>query len=184
MDFESHKPLETFAVGNNQPGAVELASRIADFLHVRRDLTRLIIGLESTSFYGVHIANYLSSCEALAPFHTLVYCLNPKAIRNYKCSFTDLGKNDFIDAFVIADFARANRITSSPWRGSQFLALQRLTRHRLHLAKVLTREKTYMLSNVFLKFSEFPLLDKDDKPFSNGFGATASSVLTDFLSTE
>ena len=184
LDFESQKPLQSFAVGNNQPGAVELANRLADFLRSRKDLTKLVVALESTSFYGIHVANYLSSCEVLASFHTAVYCLNPKAIKNYKKSFIDLGKNDYVDAFVIADFARANRITTKPWRGSQFLALQRLTRHRLHLAKSLTREKAYMLSNIFLKFSEFSLLDAEDQPFSNSFGATASSVLTDFLSME
>ena len=184
LDFESQKTLQSFAVGNNQPGAVELANRLADYLHSRKDLTKLVVALESTSFYGVHVANYLSSCEVLASFHTAVYCLNPKAIKNYKKSFIDLGKNDYVDAFVIADFARANRITTKPWRGSQFLALQRLTRHRLHLAKSLTREKAYMLSNIFLKFSEFSLLDAEDQPFSNSFGATASSVLTDFLSME
>ena len=184
LDFESQKPLQSFAVGNNQPGAVELANRLADYLRSRKDLTKLVVALESTSFYGIHVANYLSSCEVLASFHTAVYCLNPKAIKNYKKSFIDLGKNDYVDAFVIADFARANRITTKPWRGSQFLALQRLTRHRLHLAKALTREKAYMLSNIFLKFSEFSLLDAEDQPFSNSFGATASSVLTDFLSME
>ena len=184
LDFESQKTLQSFAVGNNQPGAVELANRLADYLHSRKDLTKLVVALESTSFYGKHVANYLSSCEVLASFHTAVYCLNPKAIKNYKKSFIDLGKNDYVDAFVIADFARANRITTKPWRGSQFLALQRLTRHRLHLAKSLTREKAYMLSNIFLKFSEFSLLDAEDQPFSNSFGATASSVLTDFLSME
>ena len=172
LDFESQKPLQTFTVTNNQPGAIELANRLADYLQCRKDLTGLVVGLESTSFYGIHIANYL------------VYCLNPKVIRNYKKSFVDLGKNDFVDAFVIADFARANRITAKPWRGSQFLALQRLTRHRLHLAKALTREKAYMLSNIFLKFSEFSLLEADKQPFSNTFGTTAASVLTDFLSTE
>lgn len=184
LDFESQKPLQTFTVTNNQPGATELADRLADYLQSRKDLTGLVVGLESTSFYGIHIANYLSSCETLAPFQTKVYCLNPKVIRNYKKSFVDLGKNDFVDAFVIADFARANRITTKPWRGSQFLALQRLTRHRLHLAKALTREKAYMLSNIFLKFSEFSLLEADKQPFSNNFGITAASVLTDFLSTE
>ena len=184
LDFESQKPLQNFAVGNNQPGAVELANRIATYLRSRKDLSQLVVALESTSFYGVHVANFLSSCEVLAPFHTAVYCLNPKAIRNYKKSFIDLGKNDYVDAFVIADFARANRITTKPWRGSQFLALQRLTRHRLHLAKSLTREKAYMLSNIFLKFSEFSLLNVEEQPFSNSFGVTASSVLTDFLSTE
>ena len=184
LDFESQKTIQSFAVGNNQPGAVELANRLADYLRSRKDLTKLVVALESTSFYGIHVANYLSSCEVLASFHTAVYCLNPKAIKNYKKSFIDLGKNDYVDAFVIADFARANRITTKPWRGSQFLALQRLTRHRLHLAKSLTREKAYMLSNIFLKFSEFSLLDAEDQPFSNSFGATASSVLTDFLSME
>lgn len=184
LDFESQKPLQRFAVGNNQPGAVLLAKRLAAYLRTRKDLSQLVVALESTSFYGIHVANYLSSCKILVPFHTLVYCLNPKTIKNYKKSFIDLGKNDYVDAFVIADFARANRIAIRPWRGSQFLALQRLTRHRLHLVKALTREKSYMLSNIFLKFSEFSLLDSQDQPFSNVFGATASSILTDFLSTE
>ena len=184
LDFESSTPLLSFSVANNQPGAVELAQKLAAFLRFHTDLKSLMIALESTSFYGIHIANYLSSCQLLMPFHTTVFCVNPKMIANYKKSFIDLGKNDYIDAFVIADFARVGRITIKPWRGSQFLALQRLTRHRLHLAKSLTREKTYMLSNIFLKFSEFSLLDVDEQPFSNGFGATASSVLTDFLSTE
>ena len=41
-----------------------------------------------------------------------------------------------------------------------------------------------MLSNIFLKFSEFTMLDTEEQPFSNEFGATASAVLTEFLSTE
>ncbi|MDY5330019.1 MAG: IS110 family transposase [Anaerovibrio sp.] len=110
--------------------------------------------------------------------------LNPKSIANYKKSYIGLSKNDYIDAFVIADFARVGRITTKPWRGCQYLALQRLTRHRLHLVKALTREKTYMLSNIFLKFSEFTMLDTEEQPFSNEFRATASAVLTEFLSTE
>jgi len=124
LDFESQKPLQRFKVTNNQPGAVELTQRLEAFLQSRQDLPRLVIALESTSFYGIHIANYLSSCEGLAPFHPMVYCLNPKAIRNYKKSFMDLGKNDSIDTFAITDFARANRITTQLWQGSQFLALQ------------------------------------------------------------
>ena len=86
MDFESEKPLQTFKVANNQPGAVELVLKLAEYLQSRKDLLRLLVALESTSFYGIHVANYLSTCEALAPFHTIVYCLNPKVIRNYKKS--------------------------------------------------------------------------------------------------
>ena len=184
MDFESTKPIASFAVPNNEPGAEEMAQKISEFITPESGLHRLVIGLESTSFYGVHIANYLSTCRILMPFHTEVYCLNPKSIANYKKSYIGLGKNDYIDAFIIADFARVGRITTKPWRGCQYLALQRLTRHRLHLVKALTREKTYMLSNIFLKFSEFTMLDTEEQPFSNEFGATASAVLTEFLSTE
>lgn len=170
LDFEQQKRLQ-FSVPNNQPGAVKMAEKLQQFFSVNRDVNQLVVALESTSFYGVHIANYLSSCETLMPFSTHVYCINPKLVANYKKSYVGLGKTDAIDAFIIADFARVGRITSAPWRGSQFLALQRLTRHRLHLARSLTREKTYMLSNIFLKFSEFSILDKDEQPFSNNYGA-------------
>ncbi|MCQ4833303.1 IS110 family transposase, partial [Hungatella sp. SL.1.14] len=98
--------------------------------------------------------------------------------------FNSLDKNDGIDSFVIADFARVGRINTQPWRGAQYLALHRLTRHRLHITECIAREKTYMLNNIFLKFSEFAMLDKDEHPFSNKYGATAEAVLTDYLSTE
>jgi len=116
------------------------------------------------------------------PYKPYVYCLNPKEVANYKDFFNALDKNDGIDPFVIADFARVGRIHTEPWRGSQYLALQRLTRHRLHIVEYLTREKAYMLSNVFPKFSEFALLNGEEHPFSNKYGATASSILTGFLS--
>ncbi len=67
---------------------------------------------------------------------------------------------------------------------SQYLALQRLTRHRLHLVETITREKNYMVSNIYLKFSELAVLDKNDKPFSNTYGVTSVAVLTEFLSLD
>ena len=139
-DFESTKPIASFTVPNNEPGTEEMVTRIYEYLTPKSGLDRLVIALESTSFYGVHIANYLSTCPRLMPFHTEVYCLNPKSIANYKKSYIGLSKNDYIDAFVIADFARVGRITTKPWRGCQYLALQRLTRHRLHLVKALSRD--------------------------------------------
>lgn len=95
-----------------------------------------------------------------------------------------MDKTDPLDAYIIADFARCGRISSKPWRGAQFLALQRLTRHRLHLIENITREKAYMVSNIYLKFSELAVLDKEDRPFSNTYGVTASAVLTEYLSLD
>jgi hypothetical protein len=77
-----------------------------------------------------------------------------------------------------------DEIRIQPWRGAQYLALQRLTRHRLHITQCIAREKTYLLNNIFLKFSEFAMLNKEEHPFSNKYGATAEAILTEYLSTE
>lgn len=180
LDFEQEYLIKMVSIPNAQSGAEQMEAMITDVLEKHTEFKPVIISLESTGFYGVHIANYLSTSDKLMPFNPYVYCLNPKEIANYKKSFVGLGKNDGIDSFVIADFA----IHTEPWRGSQYLALQRLTRHRLHITEYLVREKTYILSNIFLKFSEFALLDASDHPFSNKYGSTASGILTEYMSTE
>lgn len=180
LDFD-RKPLLSCVVSNNQPGADELAEHLLKVLSPG-GFKLVMIALESTSFYSTHIATYLSDHPQLKLFGVQVYCLNPKMIANYRKSFIGLNKTDPKDAYIIADFARVGRITQEPWRGSQFLALQRLTRHRLHIIECITREKTYMLSNMFLKFSELTIAE--ESAFSNNYGATAEAVLTEFLSLE
>ena len=182
LDFQGNKLLNLKAL-NNQPGAESILDSILDCLN-SNSLKYVVIALESTSFYSTHIANFLSSHEQLLFYKPLVYCLNPKSVANYRKSFVDMDKTDPLDAFIIADFARCGRITSQPWRGAQFLALQRLSRHRLHLVECITREKAYMVSNIYLKFSELAVLDKDEQPFSNTYGATSAAVLTEFLSLD
>lgn len=102
-------------VQNTQEGAALLESMIVDVLKVNHQFKYVVIAMESTGFYGVHLANYLSASDLLAPFSVRVYCLNPKEVKNYKKSFNDIGKNDGIDSFVIADFARVGRISIKPW---------------------------------------------------------------------
>ena len=182
LDFQSNKLLQ-FSVPNNQPGAEEFVTKLISILEGSRFKT-VVLALESTSFYGIHIANFLSSSSLLMPYNPYVYCLNPKMIANYRKSFIGLSKTDPLDAFVIADFARVGRINIEPWHGSQYLALQRLTRHRLHLVECITREKTYMVSNIFLKFSELSILKDEAHPFTSNHTATASAILTELLSLE
>ncbi len=182
LDFNGNKLLNLKAL-NNQPGAESILDNILGCLD-SNSLEYAVIALESTSFYSTHIANFLASNEVLLAYKPLVYCLNPKTVSNYRKSFVDMDKTDPLDAYIIADFARCGRITSEPWRGAQFLALQRLTRHRLHLIECVTREKTYMISNIYLKFSELAVLDKQERPFSNTYGVTSAAVLTDFLSLD
>lgn len=182
MDFHSDL-LFKLNVSNNNLGAESLKAKLLETI-IDKQFETTVIALESTSFYGIHIANFLSSDKDLLPYHIYVYCLNPKMISNYKKSFVGLGKTDPIDAYVIADFARVGRIATKPWKGSQYLALQRLTRHRLHLVECISREKTYMVSNIFLKFSELAVLKGDEHPFSSNHTATAEAILTEMLSLE
>lgn len=184
INFDQEYLIKWKAFPNTQTGTEDLAKEIVSVLSSHTELKYVIIAMESTSFYGVHTANYLSSCDLLLPFSVQVYCLNPKDVRNYKKSFTDLPKNDNVDSFVIADFARVGKIKIQPWRGSQYLALQRLTRHRMHIAECIAREKTYALNNIFLKFSEFALLRKGEHPFSDKYGATAEAILTEFMTND
>jgi transposase len=182
LDFQGNKLLNLKAL-NNQPGAESILNSILDCLNSNQ-LQYVVIALESTSFYSTHIANFLSSNEILLAYTPMVYCLNPKTIANYRKSFVDMDKTDPLDAFIIADFARCGRITSQPWRGAQFLALQRLTRHRLHLVESASREKAYMVSNIYLKFSQLAVVKDEDKPFSNTYGTTSEAILTEFLSLD
>lgn len=182
MDFNSNVLLR-LDVANNQIGADTLKAKLLDLIH-RNDFKTTIVALESTSFYGLHISNFLSADAELIPHNVYVHPLNPKMISNYRKSFIGLGKTDPIDAYIIADFARVGRITTEPWKGPQYLALQQLTRHRLHLVECITREKAYMVSNIFLKFSELAVLKEGDHPFSSNHTATAEAILTEMLSLE
>ena len=41
-----------------------------------------------------------------------------------------------------------------------------------------------MVSNLYLKLSEFQILKGDDRPFGNLYGTASSTVLTEFLSPQ
>ena len=182
MDFFGTKFL-SFSFSNNQPGSNVLVNNVSNCLR-QNNFKYVVFNMESTSFYSFHLCCVLASSFELAEFKPLVYCLNPKVIAAYRESFVCLDKTDPLDAKVICDFARVGKITSSPFNASTFLALQRLTRQRLHVVECLTREKQFILNNIFLKFSELAVLEKSEHPFSDKFGATAVSVITDFYSPD
>jgi transposase len=182
MGFDQNKLLDV-TIPNSRSGAEQLSAHICSAME-GSVFEAVVIAMESTSFYGLHLANFLSSDSGLLKHHPYVYCVNPKLIANYRKSFVGMDKTDTRDAFIIADFARVGRISTAPWRGSQYLALQRLTRHRLHLVESAVREKQYMVANVFLKFSELAILRKSGHPFASNYGATAEALLTEFYSPE
>jgi len=173
---------KAFSAPNNNHGAELIETNLLSFVK-NTQFTHIIAVLESTGIYSTHIATYLSASEKLFPYHIEVYCINPKISKNYRASFADMDKTDPKDAFILSDLARVGRTTSmTPFKGSQKLALQRLTRHRVHLVELLTKEKNYVLTNIFLKFSEFG--NKDSKFTSNIWSKTAIAILEEYSSPE
>lgn len=118
LDFNQEFFIKMKPVENTQEGAVLLESMIVDVLGENHQFKYVVIGMESTGFYGVHLANYLSASDSLAPFSVRVYCLNPKEVKNYKKSFNDIGENDGIDSFVIAGPEETAKIVQAAARNS------------------------------------------------------------------
>lgn len=182
MDFHENVYLKKNFT-NNIPGSDTFVQAVLDCLH-KFPFTHIVIGIESTSIYSTHIASFLASDVTLKAFDVKVYVLNPKTTAKYRETFVNLQKTDPDDSFLIADYARVGKIKAKPWKGDQHIALKRLTRHRLHIVELLSAEKTYYQTNLFLKFSELARLKGPNKLFSNKFGTTASSIIEDLLSLD
>lgn len=123
LNFDSDRLINMRSVPNATSGVEAMETMILKVLKANSQFKYLLIAMESTSFYGVHVANYLSTSDQLKPYGVKVFCLNPKEVANYKKSFVGLGKNDGLDSFIVADYVRVGRIDIEPWRGSQYLAL-------------------------------------------------------------
>ena len=169
----------------NTPEGCDDAIQRIKTLYDNFGLKKIIVVCEATGVYSFHLANYFSSNEILNNCNTEVYCINAHDSEKYRESFNDIEKTDPSDAYVLADFARVGRTKKlHPFKGSQFLALQRLTRMRYHVAQNLAREKVYVLNNLYLEFSGLILADKESKPFTDIFSATSCEVLDYFNSLD
>ena len=183
MNFDQHIYFN-LKFPNNPEGNEMVINKIKD-IEDKFFFEKVIIVMESTGMYSFHPACFFSSNEYLNNYHTEVYQINACDFDKYKKSFHDLEKEDGIDAYVLADFARVGRTKGLyPFKGSQYIALQRLTRQRYHICKELIREKTYILTNLYLSFSGLMSLNKNEMPFSDLFGATSSAFLEEFESPD
>lgn len=168
------RALASFSIYNNRQGADTLIQKIVDTAD-RIKSQSLRIGMEATSNLGWHLAHYLQDqLQTICPQKDIqIYVLNARKVARFKKGYDTLPKNDRIDAWVIADHLRFGRLPHAMTDIIQYEALQRLTRTRFYLMHNITRDKTYFLNQVFLKFSGL----RQDNPFSNLFGSTCLAVI-------
>ena len=143
----------SFSVQNNLGGAKLLSERIVSALHSMQ-LSDVVIGLEATSIYGDSLVYALREDGGLGRFQRKIHVLNPKQVKKFKEAYPDLPKNDFVDAFVIADHLRFGRIAKEVYMDDyRYQALRTLTRARFDVIQNLTREKQRFANYLFLKCS-------------------------------
>ncbi len=143
----------SFSVQNNRGGAKLLAEKIVSAVQ-SQGLTDVVIGMEATSIYGDSLVYALREDGKLGQYPRKIHVLNPKQVSKFKESYSDLPKNDDVDAFVIADKLRFGRITKEVYMDDyRYKALQTVTRARFYAVQDLTREKQRFANYLFLKCS-------------------------------
>jgi len=183
INFERKKLLNK-SFKNNQEGALSMKNIIIDNLS-KHKLSNLIIVLESTGIYSMHIANFLSNEAESICSNTRVYLVNPIISHNYSKTILGSNKNDSNDAFALADFAASNKTNKlEPFKPNQHFAIQSLARQRKHYIELLAREKVRILNYIFIKFSDFNNAKHQNKIFSNTFGKTAVQTILEFKTPE
>jgi transposase len=152
MDGSGNR-LANFSVDNNKKGAKQLILSIIEYME-KLCYTKLSIGLEATSIYGDLLIYELRQNSRLSNFILSIHLLNPLQVNRFKKIYPDLQKNDFIDAFVIADHLRFGRITDAIYHDDyRYKALQLLTRARFSAVKNLIKEKQRFNNYLFIKCS-------------------------------
>lgn len=140
-----------FSIPNDISGAKLLSERIVSSLE-SLSLSDVVIGMEATSIYGELLVYSLREDDTLKKFQRNIHVLNPKQVAKFKLAYPDLPKNDYVDAFVIADHLRFGRINTEVYMDDyRYKALQMLTRARFFAIQNLTREKERFANYLFLK---------------------------------
>lgn len=170
----------SFSLANSHDGSTQLVKRIFAAM-TSNNIDSVLIGLEATSVYGDNLVYFLKEDATLAFFDRKIHVLNPKQVNKFKESYNDLPKNDYVDAFVIADCLRFGRINKEVYMDDyRYKALQNLTRARYFAVTNLTKEKQRFINVLFKKYSTMT----QEKVFSDTFSTTALAVYEKFESAE
>jgi transposase len=167
---------------NNGTGTNRLAHHLAQ-LSCSGGFSAIHIAAEATNNYWLPFFCQLSRSAVLSSWPLSLYPFNPRVVHGFKKALGDLEKTDRLDAAVAAERLRFGKELPRPFQMDElYLPLRALTRYRYHLVHELVRVKSYCLSQVYLKATNYS--DKDQKPFSNVFGATSQAVLQEFATLD
>ncbi|MBF6626560.1 IS110 family transposase [Aerococcaceae bacterium zg-BR9] len=170
-----HKQM---TVENNQLGA-NLIKEVIFQLVNQLEIHQVIIGMEATSLYSSLVAEFFYRDLELNKLNLMVSVEQPNKIKLYRQAFSE-SKDDFIDAFYIADYFRNGRFQPSSLKEDKYRALQDLTRARYQMVTQLTESKQHFIEFLYYKCNSLKL-ELEENGQSN---AILSSSIIQLMSEE
>ena len=168
---------KAWELDNTPMGAEQLQTRLIQTLQDGA-YEKVKIGLEATSYYDWHLADYLAGSVALNPWLAEVYRLNALRVQRFRKTVQEMDKSDRTDAAHIADFLRVGRGLPRPHLAyDRYLPIKRLTRYRCHLVDSLIRETNHLLMHLFVQCSGWA----QQKPLGRSTSATACALIEEEL---
>jgi len=133
LDVATVPSEQTWSVGNNDEGLVELVDKL-------KELTPKLVLLEATG--GLERRALARLVGAGLP----AMAINPRNVRDFGRSLGRLAKTDRIDAIILGRFAQAVRPELRPLADEQTQELQALLTRRRQIVEMLTAERNRLLA--------------------------------------
>lgn len=166
INDKSETVKQNFTFKNDRQGFDTLLHELEPFAE------QLLIALEATGHY------WLSLYEVLTSTGYQVVVLNPLQVHAYQRSGIRKRKNDRIDSFWIADFARISNPQATKQQATEHLQLRDLSRFRFRLTENMGNCKRRILSILDRVFPEY------EKLFSNVFLTSSRQLLAQAVTAQ
>ena len=166
LDEKAETLQQNFTFKNSREGFDKLLSLLKPFSG------ELVVALEATGHY------WLSLYECLSTANYPVVVLNPLQVHAYQRSGIRKRKNDRIDAFWIADYARVANQKATVKQAPELMQLRELTRFRFRLTENIGNCKRKLLTVLDRVFPEYETL------FSSVFLTTSKELLAKAITAQ
>lgn len=166
INAKSETVRQNFTFRNDRQGFDKLLGELEPFAE------QLLIALEATGHY------WLSLYEVLTSAGYQVVVLNPLQVHAYQRSGIRKRKNDRIDSFWIADFARISNPQATTQQAPELLQLRDLSRFRIRLTENMGNCKRRILSILDRVFPEY------EKLFSDVFLTSSRQLLAQAVTAQ
>ncbi len=166
LNEKAETQQQNFTFKNDRDGFDKLLSLLKPFSG------ELIVALEATGHY------WLSLYECLSTANYPVVVLNPLQVHAYQRSGIRKRKNDRIDSFWIADYARVSNQEATVKQAPELMQLRDLTRFRFRLTENIGNCKRKLLTILDRVFPEYETL------FSSVFLTTSKQLLAKAITAQ